>query len=85
MIQHAKVDNARLLKAFPKGFALDATHRQQEIQSPRHNWCCHFPYLKKMLAEPFEAFTSSPTRASVYQLGAFGMARKELKPLALTP
>src|SRR5271167_2183790 len=26
MIQHAQVDNARLLKAFPKGFALDATH-----------------------------------------------------------
>lgn len=26
MVQRAKVDNARLLKAFPKGFALDATH-----------------------------------------------------------
>src|SRR6476659_3075028 len=26
MIEHAKADNARLLKAFPKGFALDATH-----------------------------------------------------------
>ena len=26
MIQHAPADNARLLKAFPKGFALDATH-----------------------------------------------------------
>ena len=26
MIQHAKADNARLLKEFPKGFALDATH-----------------------------------------------------------
>ena len=26
MIQHAKADNARLLKVFPKGFALDATH-----------------------------------------------------------
>jgi len=26
MMQHAKADNARLLKAFPKGFALDATH-----------------------------------------------------------
>lgn len=26
MIQHAQVENARLLKAFPKGFALDATH-----------------------------------------------------------
>ena len=26
MIQHAKAANARLLKSFPKGFALDATH-----------------------------------------------------------
>src|ERR1019366_4484761 len=26
MMQHARADNARLLKAFPKGFALDATH-----------------------------------------------------------
>jgi hypothetical protein len=26
MIQHAQADNARLLKVFPKGFVLDATH-----------------------------------------------------------
>src|SRR5271169_1429197 len=26
MVEHARVDNGRLLKAFPKGFALDATH-----------------------------------------------------------
>jgi len=26
MMQHAQADNARLLKVFPKGFALDATH-----------------------------------------------------------
>jgi hypothetical protein len=26
MMKHAHTDNARLLKAFPKGFALDATH-----------------------------------------------------------
>src|SRR5271169_305636 len=43
------------------------------------------PYLKKMLAEPFEAFTFSPAGASVYQLGSFGTARKELKALELTP
>jgi len=40
-------------------------------------------YLNKMLAEPFPSFTFSPAGASVYQLGAFGTARKELK--ALTP
>ncbi len=36
-------------------------------------------YLEEMLAEPFEAFTFSPASASVYQLGNFGTARKELK------
>ena len=42
-------------------------------------------YLKKMLAEPFESFTFAATGASVYQLGSFGTARKELKALPLTP
>jgi 2'-5' RNA ligase len=27
MVQHAQADNARLLKAYPKGFALDPTHQ----------------------------------------------------------
>src|SRR5205809_2361889 len=27
MLQHSETNNARLLKVFPKGFALDATHR----------------------------------------------------------
>jgi hypothetical protein len=36
-----------------------------------------------MLAEPFPSFTFSPAGASVYQLGSFGTARKELT--ALTP
>ena len=40
-------------------------------------------YLNKMLAEPFPSFTFSAASASVYQLGSFGTARKELK--ALTP
>jgi hypothetical protein len=38
-----------------------------------------------MLADPFEAFTFSPVGASLYQLGSFGAARKELKALVLTP
>ena len=42
-------------------------------------------YLKKMLAEPFAAFTFSPAGASVYQLGSFGTARKELTTLQLKP
>jgi hypothetical protein len=42
-------------------------------------------YLNKMLAEPFDAFTFSPASASVYQLGTFGTARKELKALTQTP
>jgi hypothetical protein len=42
-------------------------------------------YLNAMLAEPFESFTFSPAGASVYQLGSFGTARKELKALTLAP
>jgi 2'-5' RNA ligase len=40
-------------------------------------------YLNEMLAEPFPSFTFSVAGASVYQLGAFGAARKELKALTL--
>jgi hypothetical protein len=42
-------------------------------------------YLNKMLAEPFASFKFSAASASVYQLGTFGTARKELKALTLTP
>jgi 2'-5' RNA ligase len=42
-------------------------------------------YLKKMLAEPCASFTFSAAGASVYQLGSFGTARKELKALTLAP
>ena len=42
-------------------------------------------YLNEMLAEPFQTFTFSPVGASVYQLGSFGAARKELHALSLTP
>jgi len=42
-------------------------------------------YLKEMLAQPFEAFTFSPVSTSVYQLGTFGTARKELKVLGAKP
>src|SRR3954453_1688485 len=42
-------------------------------------------YLNKMLAEPFSSFTFSSAGASVYHLGTFGSARKELKALTLTP
>jgi len=41
--------------------------------------------LNKMLAEPFAAFTFSAIGASIYQLGSFGTARKELKALTMTP
>ncbi len=42
-------------------------------------------YLNTMLTEPFDSFTFSPAGASVYQLGSFGTARKELKALTLAP
>jgi len=38
-----------------------------------------------MLAEPFPSCTFSLAGASVYQLGTFGTARKELKALTLAP
>jgi hypothetical protein len=41
--------------------------------------------LKKLLEEKFEAFTFSPTGASVYHLGNFGTARKKLKSWELKP
>ncbi len=196
MLQHAQADNARLLKSFPKGFALDATHNPhvtmlqqfvrtadlekvyaaldkvfatekptswklkafkyyyipvppvglagivveptedllrlqqkiidavtpytektgtpaafmstedgKDIQGSLLNYVADFvtiaagkkfnphvtigvgteTYLNDMLAAPFEAFTFSPAGASVYQLGSFGTARKELKALVLTP
>jgi hypothetical protein len=40
-------------------------------------------FLNEMLAAPFPSFTFSPAGASVYQLGSFGTARKELKALTL--
>jgi len=36
-------------------------------------------YLDKMLVEPFDPFTFSPSGAAVYQLGPFGTAAKKLK------
>jgi 2'-5' RNA ligase len=42
-------------------------------------------YLNELLSEPFASFPFSPAGASVYQLGTFGTARKELKALTLTP
>src|ERR1700749_2782461 len=36
MIQHAKAANARLLKVFPKGFALDATHHPHVTIAQRY-------------------------------------------------
>jgi phosphoserine phosphatase len=42
-------------------------------------------YLDKMVAEPFEPFSFSPTGAAVYQLGPFGTAAKKLKEWDLKP
>jgi hypothetical protein len=42
-------------------------------------------YLDEMLAAPFERFTFTAAGASIYQLGDFGTARKNLKTLALKP
>lgn len=41
MIQHAEAANARLLKVFPKGFHLDATHT-------RTSQCCSVTFGRKI-------------------------------------
>jgi len=40
-------------------------------------------YLKKMVAEPFEDFTFSPSGASIFHLGNYGTAAARLKELDL--
>ena len=42
-------------------------------------------YLEKLVAEPFDAFTFSPTALSGDQLGNFETARKKLKAWELKP
>ena len=42
-------------------------------------------YLDKMLAEPFDTFTFSPSGAAVYHLGHFGTAAKKLRQFDLKP
>lgn len=42
-------------------------------------------YLDEMLTAPFQAFTFTAAGASVYQLGDFGTARKNLKTLDFKP
>jgi hypothetical protein len=42
-------------------------------------------FVKTLEAEPFDAFTFSPVAVSIYQLGNFGTARKELKTWTFTP
>ena len=37
MLQHAQAVNDRLLKVFPRGFALDATHRPHITLVQRHH------------------------------------------------
>ena len=38
-----------------------------------------------MVAQPFDAFTFSPSALSVFQLGNFGTARKKLEAWELKP
>jgi hypothetical protein len=42
-------------------------------------------FVKHLETEPFSAFTFSPVAISVYQLGNFGTARKELGTWSFTP
>ena len=69
----------------------EATMHYVHVFVPEHSGKNYLPhvtvglapvdYLNAMLAETFDAFTFSPASASVYQLGNFGTARKQLKAL----
>ncbi len=43
------------------------------------------PFVEKLESEPFAAFAFSPVAVSVYQLGNFGTARKELESWTVAP
>jgi len=43
------------------------------------------PFLKALVAAPFDAFTFTPAGVSIWQLGDYGTARKELRALDQRP
>jgi len=69
----------------------EATIRYIEVYVPEHSGehlqlhvttgLAPVDYLKKMVAEPFEDFTFSPSGASVFHLGNYGTAAAKLKEL----
>jgi hypothetical protein len=71
----------------------EATLNYVQVFVPEHSGKNYLPhvtvglapvdYLNVMLAETFDAFTFSPASASVYQLGNFGTAAKQLHSLRL--
>ena len=73
----------------------EATLNYVQVFVPEHSGKNYLPhvtvglapvdYLNAMLAEKFEAFTFSPSSASVYQVGNFGTARKQLRSLDVKP
>jgi hypothetical protein len=73
----------------------EATMHYVQVFVPEHSGKNYLPhvtvglapvdYLNAMLAETFDAFTFSPASASIYQLGNYGTARKQLKALELKP
>src|SRR6266849_9513528 len=66
MIQHAQADNARLLKVFPKGFALDATHHPHVTMLQRY---VRTADLDKVYAAVDKALGKE--KATIWRLKAF--------------
>src|SRR5262249_32712255 len=68
MIQHAEAANARLLKVFPKGFSLDATHHPHISMLQRYVRTAHleqdYTEAAKVLAD--EKVTSWKLKAFKY-------------------
>ena len=71
----------------------EATLNYVKVFVPEHSGKNYLPhvtvglapidYLNAMLAETFDAFTFSPASASVYQLGNFGTAARQLHSFKL--
>ena len=92
MLEHAGANNARLLQVFPKGFALDATHRPHVTVLQRFVRTADLDKVhaavEKVLAgtrlgdmemEAIRPFRFSFRGAAFYQLGQFGTAARKLK------
>jgi hypothetical protein len=71
--------NARMRESVQDGFELDATHQPHITVG-----FATLEDLKRVEAEPFDAFPVRPAGLAVYHLGNYGTARTKLKAWTLS-